>query len=109
MIEVGEHDAFAHLNDGVRSPSAAVIPDDEALANWCKQVASSGFHPSCTARMGPPDDDGAVVSQHLRARGFDNLYVADASVMPKCPRANIHLTSVMIGERLGEWIREGVV
>ena len=33
--------------------------------------------------------------------------VADAAVMPKCPRANIHQTSVMIGERAGEWPREG--
>ena len=29
--------------------------------------------------------------------------------MPKCPRANIHLTSVMIGERAAEWLREGVM
>jgi choline dehydrogenase len=50
-----------------------------------------------------------VVDQRLRLRGFDNLFVADASVMPKCPRANIHLTSVMIGERMGEWLREGAV
>jgi choline dehydrogenase len=50
-----------------------------------------------------------VVDQHLRVRGFERLYVADASVMPKCPRANIHLTSVMIGERAGEWLREGVI
>ena len=52
-----------------------------------------------------------VFHQHslLRLRGFDNLFVADASVMPKCPRANIHLTSVMIGERMGEWLREGAV
>ncbi len=45
-----------------------------------------------------------VVDQHLRVRGFDNLYVADASVMPKCPRANIHLTSIMIGERAADLI-----
>ena len=50
-----------------------------------------------------------VVDQYLRVRGFENLLVADASVMPNCPRANIHLTSVMIGERAGEWIREGLI
>ena len=105
-LDVGEHEAFAHLSAGVIAPSAAVIEDDEALARWCRSVASSGFHPSCTARMGPPGDPMAVVDQHLRLRGFDNVYVADASVMPKCPRANIHLTSVMIGERMGEWLRE---
>ena len=108
-LEVGSHDEFAHLSEGLRAPSAAAIEDDEALAHWCKMAASSGFHPSCTAKMAPASDPMGVVDQYLRVRGFDNLFVADASVMPKCPRANLHLTSVMIGERMGEWLREGVV
>jgi choline dehydrogenase len=85
------------------------VPDDEALGEWVHRVASSGFHPSCTAKMAPASDPMGVVDQHLHVRGFENLFVADASIMPACPRANIHLTSVMIGERLGEWLREGVV
>jgi choline dehydrogenase len=108
-LEVGSHDGFAHLSDGLRAPSAAVIGDEEALAHWCKMVASSGFHPSCTAKMAPASDPMGVVDQHLRVRGFENLFVADASIMPKCPRANLHLTSVMIGERMGEWLREGAI
>jgi choline dehydrogenase len=108
-LEVGSHPEFEHLADGVKAPATAVILDDEALADWCRSLASSGFHPSCTAKMAPADDPMGVVDQHLRVRGFDNLFVADASVMPNCPRANIHLTSVMIGERAGEWLREGVV
>ncbi|MCH8064613.1 MAG: GMC family oxidoreductase N-terminal domain-containing protein [Chloroflexi bacterium] len=106
-LDVGSHPEFDELADGVRSPDTAVVLDDEALAEWCKRVASSGFHPSCTAKMAPAGDPMGVVDQHLRVRGFDNLFVADASVMPRCPRANIHLTSVMIGERAGEWLREG--
>jgi choline dehydrogenase len=105
-LEVGSHQEFAHIADGIKTPPASAVPDDEALAQWCKMVASSGFHPSCTAKMGPAGDPTAVVGQRLRVRGFDNLFVADASVMPRCPRANIHLTSVMIGERAGEWLRE---
>lgn len=108
-LEIGSHPEFEHLSDGVKAPDTAVILDDGALADWCRSLASSGFHPSCTAKMAPTGDPMGVVDQHLRVRGFDNLFVADASVMPNCPRANIHLTSVMIGERAGEWIREGVV
>jgi choline dehydrogenase len=59
--------------------------------------------------MGRADDREAVVDQHLRVYGVERLYVADASVMPVCPRANIHLTSIMIGERAGEWLREGAI
>jgi choline dehydrogenase len=106
-LEVGERDEFAHLSAGIKAPSAAVIADGEALAQWCKTVATSGFHPSCTGRMGAPGDAMAVVDQYLRVHGFEGLYLADASVMPRCPRANIHLTSVMIGERAGEWLRDG--
>lgn len=108
-LEVGSHQEFAHITGGIKSPPASAVQDDEALGQWCKMVASSGFHPSCTAKMGPAGDPMAVVDQRLRVRGFDNLFVADASVMPRCPRANIHLTSVMIGERAGEWLRERVI
>jgi len=108
-VEVGAHDAFAALNAGRLSPRDDVLADDEALGAFCKKVAASGFHPSCTAKMAPASDPMGVVDQHLRVRGFDNLYVADASVMPKCPRANIHLTSIMIGERAGEWLRERAI
>ena len=108
-LEIGAQPEFAHLADGVISPPPAVVADDQTLAQWCRKVASSGFHPSCTAKMAPADDPMGVVDQYLRVRGIDNLFVADASVMPKCPRANIHLTSIMIGERAGEWLREGAV
>jgi choline dehydrogenase len=107
-LEVGSHEGFADLNAGIIAPSALVIEDDEQLAHWCRSVASSGFHPSCTLKMAPAADPMGVVDQRLRVRGFENLYVADASVMPVCPRANTHLTSVMIGERAGEWLREEI-
>jgi choline dehydrogenase len=31
--------------------------------------------------------------------------VADASIMPCVPRANTNLSCIMIGERIGEWLR----
>jgi choline dehydrogenase len=34
--------------------------------------------------------------------GIDGLRVIDASVMPFVPRANTHLSTVMIGERMAE-------
>jgi choline dehydrogenase len=106
---VGAHPAFAELNAGRLSPGDDALTDDDGLAVLCKKVAASGVHPSCTAKMAPAEDPAGVVDQYLRVRGFENLYVADASVMPRCPRANIHLTSIMIGERAGEWLREGAI
>jgi choline dehydrogenase-like flavoprotein len=56
--------------------------------------------------MGPADDPMAVVDQHCRLRGVENLRVADASIIPTIPRANINLTCIMIGEHVADWIRE---
>ena len=108
-LEVGARPEFDGLRAALLSPGDDIARDDAALGAWVAKVASSGFHPSCTAKMAPSGDPMGVVDQRLRVRGVRNLYVADASVMPKCPRANIHLTSIMIGERMGEWLREGAV
>jgi choline dehydrogenase-like flavoprotein len=33
------------------------------------------------------------------------LRVADASLMPVVPSANTNIPTIMIGERVGEWVR----
>jgi len=40
-----------------------------------------------------------VVDGRLCVLNVENLYVADASVMPTTPRANTHLTALAIAER----------
>ena len=78
-------------------------PDD--LAALARRASGSGYHPVGTAAMGPADDPGAVVDQYGRCHAIDGLVVADASIMPTVPRANTNLTSIMIGEHIGEWVR----
>ena len=70
-----------------------------------RRAAGSGYHPCGTVRMGPADDAMAVVDQWGRAPAVDGLVVADASILPTVPRANTNLTSIMVGERIGEWLR----
>lgn len=79
--------------------------DDASLMSLVKRFARSGYHPCGTAKMGPASDPMAVVDQYGRAHAVDGLVVADASIMPEVPRANTNLTSIMIGERVGEWLR----
>jgi choline dehydrogenase-like flavoprotein len=43
---------------------------------------------------------GAVVDTSCRVRGYDGLMVCDASVLPVLPRANTHLPTVMVAERV---------
>ena len=57
--------------------------------------------------MGPDPDPLAVVDQRLRVKGIENLRVADASIKPDCIRANTNATTIMIGERCADFIKEG--
>ena len=96
--------ALAELIDEViyPDPNRCSTEDLTALA---KRASGSGYHPVGTAKMGPAEDGDAVVDQFGCCHAVDGLVVADASIMPTVPRANTNLTSIMIGERIGEWVR----
>jgi len=96
---------MAELIDETVFPSAARPLDDETIGELCLKLSASGFHPCATAKMGPSTDPGAVVDQYGRMHAIHGLAVADASIMPEVPRANTNLTSIMIGEMVGEWLR----
>jgi choline dehydrogenase-like flavoprotein len=55
--------------------------------------------------MGPATNPDAVVDHNGCAHGFDNLFVADASVMATIPRANTHLPVLAVAERIAELLR----
>ena len=97
--------AYGDLIESVVFPDPARESDLETLEGLCRKLAGSGFHPCGTAKMGPASDPLAVVDSCGRVHGIEGLAVADASIMPSVPRANTNLTSIMIGERIGEWLR----
>ena len=49
----------------------------------------------------------AVVDQHCRVHGLEGLRVVDASVMPDVVRANTNATTIMIAERVADWMKAG--
>jgi choline dehydrogenase len=82
------------------------IDSQEALRSYVRATVATQFHPCGTARMGPRDDPMAVIDQYCRVRAIPNLRVADASIMPNIPRANINLTCIMIGEHVADWMQD---
>jgi choline dehydrogenase len=96
---------LGRLVDRVVFPDLSRELTDDALERLLLKLAASGYHPCATAPMGPPGDPDAVVDQYGRVYGVEQLLVADASIMPTVPRANTNLTSIMIGEMVGEWVR----
>jgi choline dehydrogenase len=96
---------MASLVEEVTFPDPQRSLSEEDLGQLVLKLAASGFHPCGTVKMGPAGDPMAVVDQFGRAHAVENLVVADASIMPTVPRANTNLTSIMIGEKVGEWLR----
>ncbi len=90
-------------------PGERTLRDPARLDAWIWRSCGSGYHPCGTAPMGPEGDPAAAVDQYGRVRGVSGLYVADASIMPTVPCANINVPTLMIGERFGEWLREGTI
>jgi choline dehydrogenase len=64
------------------------------------------FHPVGTCKMGPESDPTAVVDARGKVYGLDNLYVADASIMPVVPRANTNIPALVVGERISAWLTQ---
>ncbi len=104
--QIAHQPQIARHTHHVAQLSEETMSSDDALAAYVRATVSTQFHPCGTARMGPPGDAMAVVDQHCRVRTIENLRVADASVMPAIPRANINLTAIMIGEHVSDWMRD---
>jgi len=92
-------------------PLAGLIGDELPSSAQCvnsEDVRRSGlhyYHPVGTCKMGPSSDPQAVVDELGKVHGTDNIYVADASVIPTIPRANTNLPTLVIAERIVECLR----
>lgn len=76
---------------------------DESALDFARAATGPFFHPVGTCRMGR--DDGAVVDPHLRVRGLEGLYVADASVAPRIPNAMPNAAILALAENAARLIK----
>ena len=106
-VDLLKTEQYAGIVDELLDPRPEDLASDEALNDWLKRIVSTSQHISGTCKIGPADDPMAVVDQHCRVHGLENLHVADASVMPDCIRANTNCTTIMIAERKSDWFRAG--
>lgn len=63
------------------------------------------YHPVGTCRMGDGNGPDDVVDPRGAVLGVEGLHVADASIMPRIPRGNTFLPTLMIGEKLADVLR----
>lgn len=85
-------------------PGAEVESDSDILS-YAKSVGNTVFHPVGTCRMGA--DSNAVVNSQGLLNGAQNLWVADASIMPNIPSGNTNAATAMIAEQISDIIKTG--
>ncbi len=81
------------------------LPEGAELDDWLMAECEDTRHTVGTCRMGPPGDPRSVVDPDCRVIGVDGLRVIDCSIMPEVPRANTHLSAVMVGEHMAARLR----
>ena len=77
---------------------------DEELLQHARETGNTAYHPMGTCRMGPAEQTNTVVDDQLRVHGIEGLRVADASIMPMMPTANLNAGTLMIGEKASDMI-----
>ncbi len=116
LFAIGRHSAVSDIAEGISvgEPLSGSLrridsfTDDKQLDRWLLEECADCYHVVGTCRMGRPDDPHVVVDPDCRVMGVDGLRVVDASIMPEVPRANTHLTTVMIAEHIAERIKREI-
>jgi choline dehydrogenase len=100
LHELVSHESMAQYYGPLIMPT-----DDEDWATYARSTYGTYQHGAGTCLMGPASNPMAVVDNTLRVHGLDNLFVADASIMPRVTHGNTNVTAIMIGERVADFIK----
>ena len=94
---------LAQYCERMEFPPDSSTSDDELL-NFARNCGNTAYHLMGTCRMGSREDATSVVDPELRVHGVLGLRVADASIMPTMPSANIGAAVFMIAEKAADLI-----
>jgi 5-(hydroxymethyl)furfural/furfural oxidase len=109
LFAIGRHPGVGEIAERIfgslTGETVETLPQGEELDQLLLHEITNAQHPVGTCRMGAADDPRSVVDPDCRVLGLAGLRVIDASIMPENPRANTHLTTVMIGEKMADALR----
>ena len=106
-VRIFGRQGFQEIIEERISPTETDLESDARLDEWLDRNIGVAGHSCGTCKMGPALDPAAVVDQYCRVYGLEGLRVIDASVMPEITRANTNATTIMIAERVADFIRNG--
>ena len=99
--QISQAPSFQAICKDERYPGLACANDDD-IESYVREQSILMYHPSGTCKMG--QDEMSVVDETLCVRGLENLWVADASIMPTVPAGNINASCMMIGEKASDHV-----
>jgi len=82
----------------------ADVQTDEQIDAFVRDKVETAFHPSCSCKMGRPDDPMAVVDAETRVIGIDGLRIVDSSIMPSITTGNLNAPTIMLAEKAADHI-----
>ncbi|MFG2721701.1 GMC family oxidoreductase [Streptomyces sp. NPDC048416] len=103
--EIAAQPALAPWTGAELAPGPDVRTDDELL-HYIATTHNTVYHPSCTVKMGADNDPTAPLDARLRVKGIQGLRVADGSAMPDLVTVNPCITTMMIGEKCADMLKE---
>ncbi|MDE2844934.1 MAG: GMC oxidoreductase, partial [Chloroflexota bacterium] len=106
-LDLAQRPEISEYVGDLLDPKSEDLATDEALDRWLGREATTYSHISCTCRMGPPDDEMAVVDQFGRVQGMEGLRIVDASIMPDLVRSPINPAVIMLAEKIADAMRSG--
>jgi choline dehydrogenase len=89
----------------VASPTDGILNSTHTFHRWLRSNTTTGHHLTGTCRMGPDTDNMSVVDSSGHVKGIENLFIADASIMPESVRANTNATTMMLGEKISDYLK----
>ena len=96
---MSQMEPLASMISGELKPGADVR-SAEGIDSYIKENVTNYSHPVGTCKMGAALEEYSVVGASARVHGLGNVFVADASIIPRIPRANTNLTCYLIGLKI---------
>jgi len=86
-------------------PGKQEVETDQQIEEFIRNELMTIYHPVGTCKMGPKSDYMAVVDEKLLVHGLENVRVIDASIFPNIISGHTHSATVMIAEKVSEYIK----
>jgi choline dehydrogenase len=88
------------------TPTDKDLESDDTLDQWLLENVTTTQHISGTCKIGLKHNPMSVVDQYCHVHGLEGIRVVDVSVLPDCVRANTNATTIMIAERVADWMKQ---